>query len=115
MWTNAANWSLGVQPNSSHDVVIRQTGANTVILNAAVEVASLDLGQPGGQARLSITNGALLCDGTGLVRTNVWLNLAGALTFGNSAQMDGTLNWADGSLSFSGSTCIGSLGSQIIE
>src|SRR5437660_11568748 len=52
LWTNAANWSLGIVPDASQDVVIAPIGTDPVMLNGAAEVASCTLGSDLGGAAL---------------------------------------------------------------
>src|SRR5689334_11491603 len=64
LWTNAANWSLGVLPNSNHNVFIDQP-ASSVTLNAPADVGTFSLGGSS-EASLIITNGILQCYGSGI-------------------------------------------------
>src|ERR1700733_12807791 len=85
LWTNAANWSLGVLPDSTQDVFINNTGTNPVVLNAYAEAANFSLG------------------------SNAVLNLAGDLSLSNllsSTEIAGTLNWLGGSFVGGGNTVI---------
>jgi hypothetical protein len=98
MWTNAANWSLGVAPDMTQDVFVEQTGANPVVLNSAVEVASINLGGGAGAATLNIDGGALSCDGAAVIAANAVLNLAGDFLGAWPLTVNGTINWTSGQL-----------------
>jgi hypothetical protein len=112
LWTNAANWSLGL-PNSLQDVSIVAAGTNPVILNVLAAVDTLSLGGPQGSAVLNIAAGSLHCYSSGLIRTNGILNLTGTLTTEASFEVDGTFNWSGGMLKTLGPSVItiGSVGS----
>ena len=56
-WTNQANWSLGIVPDLTQDVVIDQTGTTPIILNVPAEILGFRLGTTG-TARLSEAHGS---------------------------------------------------------
>ena len=60
-WTNSSNWSLNAVPNSGHDVVIRNTGTNGVVLTLATNTSILGFSLGGGTnpAALHIVGGEL--------------------------------------------------------
>ena len=98
-WTNAANWSLGIVPDSTQNVFVEQTGTNAVILDVSVTVASLSLGDPAGPATLNIAGGQFECNGDSVIATNAILNLASDFFDFGSLAVNGTINWTAGSLS----------------
>jgi len=61
LWTNSANWSLGVPPDSTQDVLIDNTGTNAVVLDASAQAGSLMIGSNG---ELNLTGGTLYSVGT---------------------------------------------------
>lgn len=109
LWTNPANWSLGILPDASQDVFIERMRTN-VILNGSAEAGSLSLGGERGLVALDITGGTLHCFGPASVQTNGLLNLLGQFAVDASLQIDGTMNWAAGALEVWGTTAIGPSG-----
>ena len=70
LWTDAANWSLGVVPDYSQDVFVEQTGTNAVVLDVSATVASLSLGSPTGPATLNLVGGQFQCYGNTVIVSN---------------------------------------------
>ena len=99
LWTDAANWSLGVVPDYSQDVFVEQTGTNAVVLDVSATVASLSLGSPTGPATLNLVGGQFQCYGNTVIVSNAVLNLAADFLGYGPMTVDGTINWTAGSLS----------------
>jgi hypothetical protein len=114
MWTNAANWSLGIPPQVGHAVVIAETGTNVVVLNAPAQITSLELGGSVGAANLSITSGICSCEDGVLIRSNACLKLTAELDVAGSAQIDGTVYWTSGTWKTWGTCFITTNGSLTI-
>jgi hypothetical protein len=72
-WNTAANWSLGVVPTSSHDVVIPNGITGTIDVNTAAVCSSFTINDGGtdnivsisGSNSLTVTNTATIGTGTG--------------------------------------------------
>jgi len=115
LWTNSANWSLGVLPDSTQDVFIGDTDTNAVILNAAAQAGTFSLGSTQGMGVLTISGGALDCVDTGLIGSNAVLNLAGDLSSSNSFTIAGAFDWSSGSFVVTNSTMISPSGNWTIR
>ena len=100
LWTNAANWSLGVLPDSTQDIFIGDTATNAVILDAPAQAANLSLGSTQGMGALTISmDGSLACQGSGAIGSNGVLNLTGGtLSAVGTWTGPGTLRWLSGTM-----------------
>ncbi len=119
-WDAAANWSPAQLPTAADNVFITNTGIYTVSIPNAVDptVASLTLGGASGVQTLSLGRSILTLNGGSIVNGNGQLTL----TVGNSTvtgpgalTVNGTLNWASGTLSGAGQIFIGSAGVATIN
>jgi len=98
-WFNSTNWSLGVLPDATQDVLIEQTGTNSVFVGNLAEVNSLTLGGAIGTASLYITNGGLSCDNSSIIHTNGSLYMlggSGVVIRNGSFTLEGTSYWTGG-------------------
>jgi hypothetical protein len=104
-WTNTANWSLGVLPDSTQDVFLEDLGTNAVVLNGAATVRSFKLDD----AVLDISGGSLSCMLTGKVHYSATLNLNGTLGV-ETLEIDGLVKWSGGQFNAFGKTVVNSSG-----
>ncbi len=115
LWNNAGNWSPAQLPGAGDNVFINNSGTYTVTLPDAVNatVGSLTLGGTSGTQTLSLGRSILTLNGASVVNPNGHL----AMTVANSTvtglgalTVDGTLNWAGGTMSGAAVTSISTNG-----
>jgi hypothetical protein len=113
-WTNSANWSLGVLPDSSQNVFIGNTDTNPVVLNTAATVGNFSLGGTNGMAILNVDGGSLHCFNSGQVSNHASLNLNGTLMV-ESLGIQGQLVCGGGQFNLSGDTVVSASGSVVVQ
>ena len=119
-WDATANWSPAQLPAAADNVFITNNGPYTVTVPNAVNptVGRLTLGGTSGTQTLSLGRSILTLNGTSGVNANGILLLTvgnSTVTGGGNLTVNGTLNWASGTISGAGATTIGSGGALIIN
>ncbi|MGN6553708.1 MAG: glycoside hydrolase family 71/99-like protein [Verrucomicrobiota bacterium] len=115
LWTESANWTGGVVPNSTNKVVLNISGARACVVASPVTVGQMVAGDGGPGSTIIITNGGSLSasavnwSAIGYNNTNQTIvESGGAASFGNhlwvgySPGSDGTLTMNGGAVSVDG-------------
>ena len=98
-WTTASNWSTGVVPRSSDNVVISVAGTYTVLLDIDATFAGLTLGGSSGTQTLTVPSHTLTLNGAGTVTANGKLQLVNGTVAGAGQLINkGTVDLAAGTL-----------------
>jgi hypothetical protein len=104
LWSNAANWNLGV-PQDHDDVVIPPTNnSNEVLFDASVLASGVTLNRLDSDEPFHITGSTLTLDGSGTFLFDAGLTLSGGTITGpDSFTVSGLpFSWSGGTLSGSG-------------
>ena len=114
-WNAAGNWSPAQVPTAADSAWITNNGTYTVTLPAGTTATSgsLTVGGASGTQTLAIDRATLTLNGASVVKPNAQLTLLVAQSVLNGAgnlTVNGTLNWADGTMAGTGVTAISSGG-----
>jgi hypothetical protein len=114
-WNAAANWSPAQVPTASDNAWITNNGSYTVTVPAGSTATSgsLTVGGASGTQTLAIDRATLTLNGASVVNPNAQLTLLVSQSVLNGAgnlTVNGTLNWANGTMAGTGVTTIGSSG-----
>jgi hypothetical protein len=114
-WNAAANWSPAQVPTAADNAFITNNGTYTVTVPAGTTATagSVSVGGASGTQTLSIDRATLTLNGASVVSANGHLDFLVAQSVLNGAgnlTVNGTLNWANGTMSGTGVTSIGSGG-----
>ncbi|NNE39038.1 MAG: hypothetical protein HKN08_12090, partial [Gammaproteobacteria bacterium] len=97
LWNNAVNWSLGVVPLSTHEVIISVGGGETITLDAMGLTANTLVSDE----TLAITAGDLTLNSTTTLNNTLALQ-GGELTGAGDITVNGLTDWSAGTLSVTG-------------
>ncbi len=114
-WDLAANWSPAQIPTSADNVWITNNGIYTVTILAGSSgaVANLTLGGVSGVQTLAVDRATLTLNGAGVINPNGVVGLLvsqSVITGPGNLTVDGTINWANGSMNGTGLMTIGNSG-----
>jgi hypothetical protein len=114
-WNAPGNWSPAQLPTAADNVWVTNNGTYTVTVPAGTTAtaSSLTVGGASGTQTLSIDRATVTLNGASLVNPNGQLALTvsqSVLTGAGDLTVNGTLNWANGTMSGTGTTTIGSSG-----
>ena len=114
-WSAAGNWSPAQLPTAADNVFITNSGTYTVTLPAGTTgtAGSVSVGGASGTQTLAIDRATLTISGTSVINANGHLDFLVAqsvLTGAGNLIVNGTLTWANGTMSGTGTTTIGSGG-----
>jgi uncharacterized protein involved in high-affinity Fe2+ transport len=118
-WNSAVNWSPAQIPGAADNAFITNNGTYTVTVpqNTPTTVASLTIGGASGTQTLAIDKTTLTLNGPSRINVNGHLDFLAAgstLTGAGNLTVEGTVNWANGTMSGTGTTTIGSGGELAI-
>jgi len=119
-WNAAGNWTPAQVPGTADNAFITNNGTYTVTVPASTAATAGGLvigGGAGGTQTLSIDRATLTLNGASVVNTNGNLDLTvsqSVLNGSGDLMVNGTLNWANGTMSGTGTTSIGSSGFLVI-
>ena len=114
-WNAAGNWSPAQLPTAADNAIITNTGTYTVTLppGSTGTAGTITVGGASGTQTLAIDRATLTIGGASVINTNGHLDFLVAqstLTGAGNLTVNGTLNWANGTMSGTGTTTIGSTG-----
>jgi hypothetical protein len=114
-WNAAGNWSPAQVPTAADNAWITNSGTYTVTVPAGTTATngSLTVGGASGTQTLAIDRATLTVGGPSVVSANGHLDFLvsqSVLTGAGNLTVNGTLNWANGAMSGTGTTTIGSGG-----
>jgi hypothetical protein len=114
-WNAGGNWSSGQVPTAADNAWITNTGTYTVTVPAGTTATanSVTVGGASGSQTLSIDRATLTLNSASVVNPNGQLALTvsqSVLTGAGNLTVNGTLNWANGTMSGTATTAIGSGG-----
>ena len=114
-WSAAGNWSPAQLPTAADNVFFTNSGTYTVTLPAGTTgtAGSVSVGGASGTQTLAIDRATLTISGTSVINANGHLDFLVAqsvLTGAGNLIVNGTLTWANGTMSGTGTTTIGSGG-----
>jgi fibronectin-binding autotransporter adhesin len=98
-WSQGSNWSTGMLPGQTDDVVITLTGNYTVTLDVDATVASLTLGATSKTQTLSLPTNTLTLKGGSTVGSHGVLELSGGTLVAAGLTVNGAVNWSGGTIS----------------
>jgi hypothetical protein len=104
-WNTATNWSTGVVPNFTQDVMIAIAVSNPIVIDSANAVNSLT----DSTASLELAGGSLSLAGTSSVSQNVTISSGAELTSAGNLTIGGTLNQSGGVLTGAGTVTVNGL------
>jgi hypothetical protein len=114
-WNITNNWSPAQLPTAADSAWITNTGTYTVTLPAgfSATVGSLIIGGASGTQSLAIDRATLTMDGASIINANGEMDFLvsqSIVTGPGNLTVNGLLNWANGTMSGTGVTTIGSAG-----
>ena len=114
-WNAAGNWSPAQMPTAADNAIITNGGTYIVTVPAGTTgtAGSVTVGGASGTQTLAIDRATLTLDGASVIHTNGHLDFLVAqsiLTGAGNLTVNGTLNWANGTMRGTGTTTIGSGG-----
>jgi hypothetical protein len=114
-WNAAGNWSPAQLPTAADNAFITNSGTYTVTLpqGSTGTAGTLTVGGASGTQTLAIDRATLTLNGASVINASGHLDLLvsqSILTGSGNLTVDGTLNWANGTMSGAGITTIGSGG-----
>jgi hypothetical protein len=114
-WNAAGNWSPAQVPTAADNAWITNSGTYTVTVPAGTTATSgsLTVGGASGTQTLALDRATLTIGGASAINANGHLDFLvsqSVLTGAGNLTVNGTLNWANGTMSGTGTTTIGSGG-----
>ena len=114
-WNAAGNWSPAQIPVAGDNAFITNNGTYTVTVPAgsSATAGSVTVGGASGTQTLAIDRATVTLSGASVINANGHLDFLVAqsvLTGAGNLTVNGTLNWANGTMSGAGTTTIGSAG-----
>jgi hypothetical protein len=114
-WNAAGNWNPAQVPTAADNALITNIGTYTVTVPAGstATAGSISVGGASGTQTLAIDRATLTIGGTSMINANGHLDFLVAksiVTGTGNLTVNGTLNWANGTMSGTGATTIGSGG-----
>ena len=114
-WNAAGNWSPAQVPTAADNAIITNIGTYTVTVPAGTTATAgtIAVGGASGTQTLAIDRATLTLGGASVINANGHLDFLVAqsiLTGAGNLTVNGTLNWANGTMSGTGTTTIGSGG-----
>ena len=114
-WNAAGNWSPAQVPTAVDNAIITNIGTYTVTVPAGTTATagSIAVGGASGTQTLAIDRATLTIGGASVINANGHLDFLVAqsiVTGAGNLTVNGTLNWANGTISGTGNTTIGSGG-----
>ncbi|HXR46268.1 MAG TPA: hypothetical protein VN784_02410, partial [Candidatus Limnocylindrales bacterium] len=98
VWSSPLNWSPNIVPRGSDTVQITAAGTYTVTVDTNVAIQSLTLGGTSGAQILTNNTQTIGITNSCLVGANGILNLGGGTLSGGLLTLQGTFNWASGTV-----------------
>jgi hypothetical protein len=114
-WNAAGNWSPAQLPTAADTAIITNTGTYTVTLppGSTGTAGTITVGGTSGTQTLAIDRATLTIGGVSVINANGHLDFLvsqSILTGAGNLTVNGTVNWANGTMSGTGTTTIGSGG-----
>ena len=114
-WNAAGNWSPAQLPTTADNAIITNTGTYTVTLppGSTGTAGTITVGGTSGTQTLAIDRATLTIGGASVINANGHLDFLVAqsvLTGAGNLTVNGIINWANGTMSGTGTTTIGSGG-----